>query len=148
MCIPFLPMRATCSVNLSFLELIILIILGESASYETPHYAVFSILLSLHVSSVQIFSSALCSHQSRLSITPRQNILSLRSSLNVRDQVSHPYTTTDNIINFCVLIFTFLDSTREYKRFWTEWQQALLELPLLLISSQIIVRFVNIILTL
>jgi hypothetical protein len=52
----------------------LILYLEKSTSYEAPHYAVFSNLLSLHPSSVQIFSS---------------NTLSLCSSLNVRDQVSH-----------------------------------------------------------
>jgi hypothetical protein len=34
--------------------------LAKSASYETPHHAVFSNLPSLHLSSVQIFSLAPC----------------------------------------------------------------------------------------
>jgi hypothetical protein len=45
------------------------------------------------------------------------NTLSLCSSLNVRDQVSHPYSTTDKIIVLHVLIFEFLNSRREDKRF-------------------------------
>jgi hypothetical protein len=46
------------------------------------------------------------------------NILSLCSSLNVRDQVSHPYRTTGKIRVLCILVFMFLDSRREEKRFW------------------------------
>jgi hypothetical protein len=71
----------------------------KSTSYGVPHYAVFFSLLSLHLSSAQIFSSAPCSQ------TP--------SSLNVRDQVSHPYRSRRKIVVLRILIFTFLDSRRE-----------------------------------
>jgi hypothetical protein len=35
--------------------------------------------------------------------------LSLRSSRNVSDQVSHPFKTPDKIIVLCIVIFIFLD---------------------------------------
>jgi hypothetical protein len=52
------------------------------------------------------------------------NTLSPYSSLNVRDQVSHPCRTTGKIIVLYIIISKFFDSRREDKRFWTEWQQA------------------------
>jgi hypothetical protein len=45
--------------------------------------------------------------------------LSVCSSLNVRDRVSHPYKTMSKITILCVFFnFTFLD-----RRLWIEWQQ-------------------------
>jgi hypothetical protein len=48
------------------------------------------------------------------------NTLSLRYSLNVSEQVSYPYKTTSKIIIPYILIFKFLDSNLEDKRFCTE----------------------------
>ena len=62
--------------------------------------------------------------------------LSLHSSLNMSDQISHPYKTTSIIpILYSILIFTFLDIKLEDKTFCTEWQPALPDFCLLLISS-------------
>jgi len=43
------------------------------------------------------------------------NTLSLRSTLDVTDQVSYPYKKRDKTVVLCVLIFTILDG------FWTDW---------------------------
>jgi len=48
------------------------------------------------------------------------NILSLHSSLNVRDHASQPNIRTGNIIVLYVLIFKFLARNREDKSVWTE----------------------------
>jgi hypothetical protein len=50
------------------------------------------------------------------------NTLSLCSSLNVRDHISHPYKNIDKIIVLYILISTRLDSRREDKTAWTEWR--------------------------
>jgi hypothetical protein len=47
------------------------------------------------------------------------NTFSIFSSFNVRDLVSHHYTTTSKIIVLHILSFIFLDSKLEGKRFWT-----------------------------
>jgi hypothetical protein len=56
-----------------------------------------------------------------LLITLFSNTLSLCSSPNVRDQVSHPNKITGRIMVLYILIFKFLDSRREDRRLWTEW---------------------------
>ena len=48
------------------------------------------------------------------------NTLSLCSSLNVRDQVPHPNSTTGSIRDVPTLIFTFSGVTQEVKRCRTE----------------------------
>jgi hypothetical protein len=48
------------------------------------------------------------------------NNLSLHSSLNVGDQVSHPYKTTGKIIVLYILFFIFLDIKLEDKIFCTK----------------------------
>jgi hypothetical protein len=90
------------------------------------------IFLIIHCEEYKVWSSSLCSFlqppvTSSLSgpnillNTLFSNTLSLCSSLNVRDQVSHPYRRTGKIIVLCILIFTLLHSRREDKRFWNEW---------------------------
>ena len=73
------------------------------------------------------------------------NTLSFLSSLNVNDQVTHPYKTSGKIIVLYTLFFKFLDSNLEDKRFCTEWYQAFPDLNLLLISSAIEFWFVKVV---
>jgi hypothetical protein len=73
------------------------------------HYAIFS-MMSSYLLGPNVLLNTLFSKP-----------LSLCSSLKVRDQVSHPYSTTGKITVLYILIFRFLDTRREDKRFWTEW---------------------------
>jgi hypothetical protein len=87
------PMRATCPAHIILLDLIILTILVKSSNYGAPHYAIFpQSPATLPVLGPNILLSTLFSGN-------------LRSSINVRDQVSHPYNTTGKIIVLYILIF-------------------------------------------
>jgi len=84
------------------------------------------------------FSSSLCSFlhspvtsslldPNTLLNTLFSNTLSLRSSLSVSDQVSHPYKTTGKIIVLYILTFKFLDDLDLYRKklrllsYWKCW---------------------------
>ena len=105
------PIRAKCPAHLILLDLITRTILSEE--YRSLSSSLCSFLHSPVISSLldpNILFSTLFS-----------NTLSLRSSLIVGDQVSRPYKTTGKIIFLYNIIFAFLDSKLEDKRFCTEW---------------------------
>ena len=94
------PIGGTCSSYIIFLDFITRTILGEQ--YRSLSSSLCSFLHSPVPSSFvgpNILLNTLFS-----------NTLSLRFSLNVSDQVLHPYKTTGKIIVLYILIVKFLDS--------------------------------------
>ena len=109
---PFVfPIRATCPTHFTLLDLITWTIFGEqyrslsSSLCNFLHFPITSLLLGTNIFPSTLFS----------------NTLSLHSSLNVRDQVSHPYKTTGKIMVLYSLICIFLASKLEDKRSCTKW---------------------------
>ena len=100
--------RVTCPVNLILLDTISrTIFVAQCRSLSASlcsflHSPVTSSLLGTNISQ-HLFSDT----------------LSLRSSINMSDQVSHPYKTRGKIIVLCILMFKFLDSKSVDKRFYT-----------------------------
>jgi hypothetical protein len=85
-------------------------VLGEV--YRSINYSLFSFVHNLVITSLlgpSILLGTLFSYT-----------LNLPSSLSVSNQVPHTYKTTDRIIVLYILIFKFLDSKLEDKRFYAE----------------------------
>jgi hypothetical protein len=97
------PIRVTCPAHLILPDLITRKILGKeyrsisSSLCSFVYYLVTSSLLGPNI----------------LLSTQFSNTLSIRSFLNVSDQVLHPYKATGEIIVLHILIFKFLDSKLE-----------------------------------
>jgi hypothetical protein len=125
LCSPFLSsILTTCPTHVILFDLITRTVTGEEyrlLSFPFCSYPYFPITLSLL--GPNILLNALSS-----------NTLSLRFSLNVSDQFLHRYKTTGIITVLYIVIFKFLDSKLEDKRFGTKWKQAFPDFSLLLIS--------------
>jgi len=101
LCTPLLsPIRATCPAHLILLDFITRTILGKE--YRSLRTSLCNFLHSPVTSSLLAPNTLLS--------TLFSNTLSLRSSLSVSDQVSHPYRKTDNIMVLYIFIFNFFDS--------------------------------------
>ena len=99
------PIRATWPVHLILLDFITRTILGEQyRSLNSSLCGVFHSPVTPSLLGPNIILNTLFS-----------NTLSLRSSLNVSDQVSHPYKTTGKIIVLYILIFKFFESKLKEK---------------------------------
>ena len=109
------PSHSSCDTQIMFVR---------STNHEALHYALFSSLLLLPFSLTEYFlKHPVLEH-------PQHTF-----SLNVRDQVSHPYNTTGKIIVLYILAFFFLGSRQEHKSFCTKCYQAFPEFLMVLMSS-------------
>jgi hypothetical protein len=126
------PIRATCSAHL-IIDLITEWYLVRTTEIYVPHYVVLF---------TPVISSLLDPN------IPINTLFSHTLSLMFLSQCGWPNfipTKTSKIIVPCILIFIFLGSKLEDKRFCTEWEQAFPDFKLLLISPWIELWFVRVV---
>ena len=104
------PIRATCTTHFMLLDLITRKMFGEYRSLSSSSCSFLYSPVTSFLLGPNILLSTLLS-----------NTFSLCFSLNISDQVSHPYKTTGIVLVMYILRFIFLDSQLECKRFCTEW---------------------------
>ena len=134
--LPSTPGSSSCSFPLGFPTKTLYTPLPLRATCPTHHTIVYFITWTMLVEEYRSFLYSLCSFlhspvnlsllgPNILLSTLFSNTLSLHSSLNVSDQVSHPYTT-GKIMGLYISVFLLLDSKlADNKRFCTKWQQAI-----------------------
>ena len=118
-----------------------------SSLFDHPNYIgeeYRTLRSSLHTFLQSLVTSSLLGPNIPLN-TLFSNTLSLRSSLNVSDHVSHPYKTIGKIIVQYILLFKNLDSKLEDKRSCTDWEQTFHDPHLLLNSSSTEFWFVRVV---
>ena len=104
------PIGAICPAYLSLPDFITWMIYGDKYRARSSllcsllHTLLTSSLLEPNILLSTLFSKTLCLH----------------SSVNVRDQLSHPYKSTSNIILLFILIFALFHSKLEDKIFCTK----------------------------
>lgn len=99
-CISYLPMCATGPAHIIFLNFIVLIIFGEESKVWSCSFCSF---LYHPIASSPLGPNFLVS-------SLFSNTLNLISSLNMTDQVSHPYKTTNVVKVLYILLMLFSDT--------------------------------------
>jgi hypothetical protein len=116
LCTPLLyPVRATCSAHLILLDLTTRVIFGEQCrSSNSSLCSLLNSHVTLSLVRPNIFLDTLLVYS---------NTLSLRSSLNVRDQVSHPQKNKQMAETCCVkyLIIELLSTERQSLNYSSSW---------------------------
>lgn len=108
--------------------------------FDHPKNTSISLVVKILEVLITLFSPDSCHSCNIQSWSPTR---SPYSSSNLREQFLHLRTLTDKTIVLPTVIALFADSIQEGKRFWTEWQEALLDIIMFLTLSSTQLQFVS-----